>query len=506
MMNFVDRFLDKITMYHLVHYELIILLVVAGILGFFGFLPYSPLAIAVSSVFLIVVAYTTNWIFAKVFEVPSNTESVYITALILALIMTPMRSIHDVPFFVWAAVLAMASKYVFTINQKHFLNPAAIAVALTALWLGRSASWWVGTAGMLPFLLITGFLIVRKIQREDLVLSFFVSAAVVIAGFTALKGGDVVMAIRNTVFQSSLFFFGFVMLTEPFTTPPTRMWRILYGILVGFLFAPQIHVGSLYSTPELALVIGNVFSYIVSPKQKLIATLQEKVQIGADVIHYIFTPSQRLQFQPGQYMEWTLAHEQADSRGIRRYFTLASSPTENTVQLGIKFYPDGSTFKKILEGLPAGNSIVADQLRGDFTLPKDPKQKLVFVAGGIGITPFRSMIKYVLDTKEKRSIVLLYSNKSASEIAYKEVFDEAQKELGIRTVYTITDATQVPSDWQGRIGRIDAAMIEQEIPDYRERTFYLSGPHAMVTAFEATLKSMNIPEGQIKKDFFPGFV
>lgn len=351
MMKFIDDFLDGITMYRLVFYELIILLVIAGILGFVGFLPYSPIAIGLSAIFLLAVAYITNWVFAKIFEAPSNTDSVYITSLILSLILTPMRSFHDLTFFGWAAVLAMSSKYILSIRKKHIFNPAAIAVVLTAFWLGQSASWWVGTTNMMPFVVVMGYLIVRKIQREDLVLSFFISALVSISAFTFLKGSDVVLALSNTLFQSSFFFFGFVMLTEPFTTPPTRKLRMLYGALIGFLFAPQVAVGGIASTPELALIVGNVFSYLISPKQKLLATLKEKITYGADTIGFTFTPQKRFQFEPGQYMEWTLPHPHADSRGIRRYFSLASSPTEEDIHLGVKFYPDGSSYKKSLTSL-----------------------------------------------------------------------------------------------------------------------------------------------------------
>jgi ferredoxin-NADP reductase len=88
---------------------------------------------------------------------------------------------------------------------------------------------------------------------------------------------------------------------------------------------------------------------------------------------------------------------------------------------------------------------------------------------------------------------------------YRDVFDQARDELGIRTVYTLTGRGNRPLSWRGRMGRIDARMIAEEVPDYRERTFYLSGPQAMVNAFEATLKRMGVSADQIKTDFFPGF-
>jgi ferredoxin-NADP reductase len=260
-----------------------------------------------------------------------------------------------------------------------------------------------------------------------------------------------------------------------------------------------------YTTPEQALVIGNVFSYLVSPKWKVVSTIKNRRWLSPDTIEILLPLQKQLAFAPGQYMEWTLPHEKADSRGTRRYFTIASSPTEDVLRLGVKLYPKSSSFKTALAESDGDTPIVGAQVSGDFTLPRDATRKLAFIAGGIGITPFRSMIKYLLDTKQPRPIVLLYSNKTADEMVYRDVFDQARQELGIRTVYTFTDRAKRSPGWNGRVGRIDAKMIAAEVPDYRERTFYLSGPQAMVDAFEATLNRMGVSGDQIKTDFFPGF-
>ena len=140
---------------------------------------------------------------------------------------------------------------------------------------------------------------------------------------------------------------------------------------------------------------------------------------------------EKLKFKPGQYLEWTLPHEKIDNRGMRRYFTIASSPTEKDMIMGVKFYDKPSSYKQSLISLENQGIVVASQLAGDFTLPKDKNKKLIFIAGGIGVTPFRSMIKYLIDNNEKRDIVIFYSNKSFADIAYKEIFDEAAKKLRI---------------------------------------------------------------------------
>jgi ferredoxin-NADP reductase len=127
------------------------------------------------------------------------------------------------------------------------------------------------------------------------------------------------------------------------------------------------------------------------------------------------------------------------------------------------------------------------------------------MAGGIGITPFRSMLRDLLDRKEARPITLLYSNKTASEIVYADVLEEARQQLGITTVYTLTDESSVPPEWQGEIGRFDAEMIAKTVPDYCERTFYLSGPRSLVVGFEEVLRGVGVPKRRIRTDFFPGY-
>jgi len=342
MIEFVDNLLNRITMYRLVLYYLIFLLGVAVVLSFGGVLLYDPFALLFTIGFLIGTCWLTNTVFAKTFGVPTNVESAYISALILALIITPLQSTHDLWFLGWSAVLAMASKYILAINRKHLFNPVAFAVALTYLTINQSASWGVGDAAMLPFVLIGGILIVRKIGRFDLVSSFLLTTMVTILAFSLLNRENFIATMQRTILYSPLLFFAFIILTEPLTTPPTRRLQIWYGALVGFLFAPQIHIGALYTTPELAILIGNMFSYIVGPKTTLILRLKDKVQLAPDIYDFIFAPKRKLAFAPGQYMEWTLGHDDPDSRGNRRYFTLASSPTEDNLRLGIKFYRNSS--------------------------------------------------------------------------------------------------------------------------------------------------------------------
>jgi ferredoxin-NADP reductase len=342
-------------------------------------------------------------------------------------------------------------------------------------------------------------------KRWDLVLSFFASVLIVIGGHALLTGQNTGFVLKALALDSPVFFFAFVMLTEPATTPPTRQLRIMYGALNGVLYAPFVNILGFYFSPELALSAANIFSYIVSPKGRLMLSLMKKTNIAQDTYDFDFRVEGTPKFKPGQYMEWTLKHEKQDARGMRRYFTIASSPTEKEIKIGVKFYPKPSSYKKTLESLKPGDLIVASQLAGDFTLPKDTSKKLVFLAGGIGVTPFRSMVKYLLDTGEKRDIAMFYANNSFSDVAYRDMFDLAQKTFGMKMIYTLNETTHVPPDFTYERGLITASMIEEKVPDFKERMFYISGPRSMITSFEKTLKGMGVPHHRIKTDFFPGF-
>ena len=489
MMTKIDYLLDRITMYRLVLYVLTAMVAMATILAYFKRFSFTPFSLVVSTLFLIVICWAMNTICAYIFKIPTNLESATITALILALIIDPATSPITFQFLGWAAILAMATKYVLALYKKHIFNPAAIAVVITSLVLGESASWWIGTLTMLPIVLVGGLLVARKLRQIDMVLLFSATVLVCVCSLALVQGKAILVTLNQSLVQGPLFFFAFIMLTEPLTAPPTRVLRRVYAVLTGILFIPQLHVGPVYSTPELALVVGNVYAYIVSPKQRVALKLLKKNRTGPDLVDFIFKPSQKLAFTPGQYMEFTLAHPRPDSRGNRRYFTLASSPTENNVHLGVRFYEHGSSFKRAMQTMDAHTDIVAAQIAGDFTLPADAAQKLVFIAGGIGITPFRSMLKYLLDSRQRRDIILLYANKTANQIMYEDVLNAAAMKLGIKTYYTLTDTAAVPRNWEGLVGRLNEQMLLATVPDYQERTYYISGPPEMVDAYKQVLKN-----------------
>lgn len=504
-MKFIDNFLNSITMYRLLIYGLGVLLVISIIISWLGLLPFAPLELLVSLIVLLIVCNVVNFGIGKLYKAPVNIESASITALILALILVPPIVFSDYVVIIAAGTLAMLSKYVLAINKKHIFNPAAIAAVIIGLSGSGLAIWWVSSSPLLLFVLIFGLLVVRKIRRFALFGTFVLTSFILLI-VPRLLGGNLAWDGVIEIFYSwPLIFLGTIMLTEPLTTPPSRQLQIIYALIVACLFSLQFSLGPLYSTPELALVLGNIFSYVVSPKNKLRLSLLSKESLSQDIYEFVFKAPKKVLFKAGQYFEWTLPRLFLENRGNRRYFTIASSPTEEDVRLGVRVFSKGSRFKQELINMKPGDEIWASQLTGEFTLPDNTSTKLLFIAGGIGITPFRSMIKYVLDHHESRDIVLLYASRSIDSFVYQDIFAEAEKQLGIKVVYIITEKDNIPTDWQGQSGFIDEKLLQENVPDYCERVCYLSGPNAMVERYETLLASVGVKKSNIKKDYFPGF-
>ncbi len=510
-MKYVDALINSITMYRLTLYGLLAMALWALLLGVFGFLSYTAVSLASSLFIVLFVSYGANELMAKFLRLPVNTESEYITALILFFILPPVVTLEDAGIVALSVLGAMATKYFFVFRRKHLFNPAAAGAFIMSLVFGLGATWWVGSLAMLPITFFVGFLIVRKIHRFPMVLTFFAAAALTIGalgvqnGATELTADGVGQLLLEILTSWPVIFFGMIMLTEPFTAPATRPLQMTYAGIVGVLFGSSFHIGPIYATPEFALLVGNLFTACVTPAPRLFLTFKERIQVTPDTYHFRFAIPHPFRFTPGQYMEWMLPHIAPDLRGTRRYFTVASAPSEKTLDIGVKIGEKSSTFKRALLGLQDGSLMVAAQLAGDFTLPREKNTKLVFIAGGIGITPFRSMVRALLDKKERRDITLLYAANSPADFAYKDVWNEAAEVIGLKTVYVATRAELCPPDWDGCTGYITPEMILREVPDYRSRTFYISGPGAMVHAYQELLAKIGVSKTNIVTDYFPGF-
>jgi glycine betaine catabolism B len=483
----IKKFLNSITMYRLMLYYLLVLWLASTIFSFTGVLKYNPSEILFTGIYLIIICNFANHVLAGVFKARANLESASITALILTLIVGSLAITEDVVLTTFIGFAAMTSKYLLATRKKHIFNPAAVAVFATAMLFDSGASWWIGSMPTLPIIVAGGLLVLVKIKRLELVASF-----IAVHFLTQILFGRSVTV--HTFLAPATWFFVFVMLVEPLTSPSTKNKQIVFGsfVAMAYFLLPKIIPGYAYGL-ETALLTGNVLNLALSPTFNLVLTFNEKKKVAKDTWAFYFQPMSKFKFTPGQYMEWTLAHKNPDSRGTRRYFTISSAPKESQITLTIKIAKEnGSSFKSAMMNLEKGQELTASSPQGNFVLPKDKNTPLALVAGGIGVTPFRSIIKQMLTKNEKGDIILLYSNRDDEDIAFRKLFEKA-KVVGVKTVYINTK----------KDGYIDETTIEEKVPEYHKRTFYISGPEPMVEAYKKMLSKMKV--NKMKTDFFPGY-
>ena len=221
--------------------------------------------------------------------------------------------------------------------------------------------------------------------------------------------------------------------------------------------------------------------------------LIEKKQETPDVTSFIFTPSEPLSWKAGQYLHYVLHHKPTDDRGSDRWFTNSAAPFENHVRITTRINPDkGSSFKKKLMSLELGKNIEISVVEGDFTVD-DPNQEHVFIAGGIGITPFRSILVQLNHDKAPINVTLLYSNRDQNVVYKDELEAVAQQNPNFKIHYIFSPE------------HIDEKKMRELIPDLQKPIFYISGPEPMVDALGDTLKHMGIQEDHLKQDWFPGY-
>jgi glycine betaine catabolism B len=229
-----------------------------------------------------------------------------------------------------------------------------------------------------------------------------------------------------------------------------------------------------------------------------------------NISHNIFN------YAAGQYAFFDIGGVYNDPEGPVRHFSLASSPTEEEIIISTRIRD--TPYKKRLSSLEIGSKAKVTKPLGKFVLHDDYSKPAVLLSGGIGVTPFRSMIKYATDKQLPIRIVMFDSNRNIPNILYKEEFDEyLNKNTNLKIVYTITEkeddnqsssATGVNKEWKGERGRIDKAMLERHLNDneIKNSIYYICGPPGMLNAIKELLQnSLQIPKDQIRTEEFTGY-
>jgi ferredoxin-NADP reductase len=234
------------------------------------------------------------------------------------------------------------------------------------------------------------------------------------------------------------------------------------------------------------------------------AQIKEKREVAKGTLFVVFDLlGATVSFQPGQYFWVTLLDPPYDDeKGPRRHISVATSPNDDGV-LGLCTRLRDSAFKRSLSELPAGTEVDVEEPKGQFVLPAETDPPLVFIAGGIGITVFRSMLLFITEGGLPYDVTLVYSNRDRESTAFFEELVELEgAHPNVRVVFTMTD----DPGWEGETRPIDAALLRDHLSGELDSFRYLvAGPPPMVEAMEQMLAAAGVPDERVSPDRFSGY-
>jgi len=232
------------------------------------------------------------------------------------------------------------------------------------------------------------------------------------------------------------------------------------------------------------------------------AVITDKQKIAQDTLLTTLKPSEKVNFKPGQYMDIILINPPfSDEKGPKRHFSICSSPNQKGV---LKFCTRlrDSAFKRSLQEFPIGTEVEISHIGGNFVLPEDINQPYVFLAGGIGITPFMCMLAFIQEEGLQHQITLIYSNRDQYSTAFLKELQELEKKLPkFKLVLTMTD----DSNWSGEKRMVDSPFLKEYFPNANSNIYMVVGPPPMVESIQASLKEIGVEAQNIKIENFTGY-
>jgi ferredoxin-NADP reductase len=234
----------------------------------------------------------------------------------------------------------------------------------------------------------------------------------------------------------------------------------------------------------------------------MIGVIQDKREIAKGTLMVTFKVKEPFSFKPGQYCFITIKNLKfPDQRGNKRHFSIVNSPERKGI-ITFTTRESESGFKKTLKEMEIGTEVEMGPIAGVFTLPEDTKRSLVFIAGGIGITPFMSMLQYLKETGNPYNITLIYSNRDQASTAYLEEIQQFPAKIpNLKLVLTMTE----DNNWQGEKRKIDAQFINDYCPKSNSYHYMVVGPPPMVEAVQKSLDEAGVSQENVKIERFTGY-
>lgn len=229
--------------------------------------------------------------------------------------------------------------------------------------------------------------------------------------------------------------------------------------------------------------------------------LIERIKRTPSIESFRFLASEKANFIPGQFLQVIFDAANPDNKELNKYLSFSSSPSKEYIEVTKRL--SESNFSQCLKNLKMNDEVFLKAPLGNCVF-KEEYKKVGFLIGGIGITPVISIIEYIVDKRLNTDVVLLYSNRTEEDIAFRGELDYWQGiNKKIKVFYTLTD--DQPKDGSCILGRIDNKLLFEEVKDYMERLFFIFGPPKMVGAMNALCLEVGCKKENIKTENFIGY-
>jgi ferredoxin-NADP reductase len=241
------------------------------------------------------------------------------------------------------------------------------------------------------------------------------------------------------------------------------------------------------------------------PVSAYTSRLLNRVEVAEGTMAFQFEKPPGFDFKPGQSVDLTLLNPpETDSEGNVRTFSIASAAFEDQLMFVTRMR--NTAFKRSLKKVPLGTVVKMDSAMGSFTLHKNSAKPAVFLAGGIGITPFSSIVRQADHDRVAHKLYLFYSNRRPEDAPFIEVLQNLEKtNPKFSFIATMTDVPPSKKRWNGETGRINRDMLSKYLDDLRGPIYYIAGPPAMVGGMTKMLVESGVDEDDIRTDEFAGY-
>ena len=236
-----------------------------------------------------------------------------------------------------------------------------------------------------------------------------------------------------------------------------------------------------------------------------LSKLVSRHEVAERTTAFLFEKPSKWTFKAGQFLEMTLLNpSETDAEGNARAFSIASSFHEETLMVTTRMRD--TAFKRVLKTMPLGSAVKIEGPFGDLTLHNNAKRTAVFLAGGIGITPFRSIVFRAAQEKLPHRIFLFYSNRRPEDAPFLDELQGMERENpNYRLVASMSEMAKSHRSWQGEVGQIDKEMLARYLKDAVSPIYYVAGPPEMVRGLHTMMHEAGVDDDEIRAEDFAGY-